>query len=94
MTYELLLKILDQAPDDHCIMGFMFGSGYKYIYKKGNTFNRETHINKELNCVIMNSEDCRDRPFIVYGLIDDITHVYIATDPSKGPIDVTSSIML
>lgn len=94
MDYDMLIKILNKAPDDHCIIGFMFGSGYKYIFKKGQSFDRDKHLDKDLDCVIMYSEDCRDRPFAVYGAISDITHVYIATDPSKGNIDVTSSIML
>jgi len=94
MTYDMLIKILDQAQNDKCIIGFMFGSGYKFVYRNSEPFDRNIHVNKDLNCVLMMSEDCRNKPFIVYGLIDDITHVYIATDPSKGSIDVTSSILM
>ena len=94
MTYDMLVKILDQAESDKCVIGFMFGSGYKFIYRNNEPFDRNIHLNKALNCVMMHSEDCREKPFTVYGIIDDITHIYIATDPGKGPIDVPTSIMM
>ena len=94
MTYEMLIKILDQAESDKCVIGFMFGSGYKFTYRNSEPFDRSIHVDKALNCVLMHSEDIREKPFTVYGLIDDITHIYIATDPSRGPIDTTTSILM
>ena len=94
MTYDMLIKILDNAPNDKCVIGFMFGSGYKFVYRNSEPFDRNVHVNKDTDCVLMHSTDCREKPFTIYGLISDITHVYIATEPDKGVIDVPSSIMM
>ena len=93
MDYDKLMKIINEADNDGCIIGFMFGSGYKFIYKNDEPFDRNDHIRKDLDCIVMHAKDCREREFEVYGVISDITHVYIAKDQSK-PIDVTTSIMM
>lgn len=88
-SYNSLIQFIDSVGGDTHILGFMFGSGYKFLFKNDERFNRNIHLDAQFENVIMHATDSRDKPFSVYGLISDITHIYVATDPSKGSIDTS-----
>ena len=90
MDYDQFIGIIGEAPTESCVVGIMFGSGYKFIYRSTEPFCVKDHVNKDLNCVLQHVSDVKGKPVTIYGAISDITHVYIATEPDKGAIDLGS----
>lgn len=92
MSYEQLMSIIDSLEDPSCVLAIMFGSGYKFIYGGGGRENFDININidKDKDCVTSHIVDLHNKPVTVYGAISDITHLFIADDPSQGVINVGS----
>lgn len=92
MTYEQLMNIVNSAESPECILSIMFGSGYKFIYGGAGReqFKLEKNVDKAKGCVISHILDSKGKPLTVYGAITDITHIYVADDPSQGTINVGS----
>lgn len=92
MTYDQLMNIINSAESPGCVLAIMFGSGYKFIYGGAGReyFELEENIDQAKDCVISHISDSKGKPITVYGAIGDITHVFIADDPSQGKINVGS----
>ena len=56
MTLESLKAIIAEVGGDAHVIGFLFGSAYKFIYNK-TRFNSSIHIKDSMNCVMIDVED-------------------------------------
>lgn len=92
MTYDQLMSIVNSAKSPGCVLSIMFGSGYKFIYGGAGReyFEIEENIDKAKDCVVYHISDSKGKPLTVYGAIADITHIYVADDPSQGTINIGS----
>ena len=91
MTLEALKAIIAEVGGDAHVIGFLFGSAYKFIYHK-TRFNSSIHIKDSMNCVMIDVEDTNGVPCKIYAPIDDIKQVILMTGLDK-PVDLTSIIM-
>ena len=92
MTYEQLMDIINSLEAPSCVLSIMFGSGYKFIYGGSGRehFDINNNIDKDKNCVTSHVTDQKNKPVTVYGAISDITHIFVADDPSQGVINIGS----
>lgn len=91
MTLESLKAVIAEAGGDKYVIGFLFGSAYKFIYNKIN-FDSSIHIKDSMNCVMIEVKDCYGTPCKIYAPIDDIKQV-VVRDTLDTKIDLSSIIM-
>ena len=91
MTLESLKAIIAEAGGDKYVIGFLFGSAYKFIYNKIN-FDSSVHIKDSMDCVMIEVKDCYGTPCKIYAPIDDIKQVVVRNTLDQR-VDLTSIIM-
>ena len=91
MTLDQLKGVIAEAGGDAYIIGFLFGSAYKFIYNK-TRFNSSINIIDSLECVMIEVKDVHGVPCKIYAPIDDVKQVVTMTTLDEK-VDLTSIIM-
>ena len=91
MTLQSLKAIIAEAGGDAYVIGFLFGSAYKFIYNKVH-FDSSIHIKDSMDCVMIEVKDCYGVQCKIYAPIDDIKQVIVRNSLNQK-VDLSSIIM-
>lgn len=80
MNLEMLLAIINKYGEDH-ILGFAFDNSGRKLFLEGE-FSVDTHVDKDLECLVFHVEDTKGIPYNVLKPIDMIQTVYTIDNAS------------